>query len=204
MPEVEFRRERLGIWDDASTNAVIPLRRLGPQIDRTSQPLDPLTFAIDIAPDRSASSHRRGRPAADGKWHVEVAKAELGTAWVVGEMVRMRRWSTQPVVIDQLGAAASLIPALTEAGVDVKTISGTEYAAACGLYYDEALAGRCTTSTRPPLTAAVQGARQRPLGDRWAWNKRDALVDITPLVATTLALHGAAEPPPPPRSARAA
>jgi hypothetical protein len=96
---------------------------------------------------------------ADGKWHIEVAKAELGTAWIVGEMVRMRRWSTQPVVIDQLGAAASLIPALTEAGVDVKTISGTEYGAACGLYYDEALAGRLHHIDQTPLTAAVQGAR---------------------------------------------
>jgi hypothetical protein len=193
MPEVEFRRERLGVWDDASTNAVIPFDVWDQQIDRTSQPLDPVTFAIDIAPDRSASSIGIAGRRSDGHWHVEVAKAELGTAWVVGEVIRMRRWSTQPVVIDTLSAAASLIPALTEAGVDVKTISGTEYAAACGLYYDEALSGRLHHIDQTPLTAAVQGARQRPLGDRWAWNKRDSTVDITPLVSTTLALHGAAE-----------
>jgi hypothetical protein len=193
MPEVEFRRERLGIWDDASTNAVIPFDVWNDQIDRTSQPLDPLTFAVDIAPDRSASAIGVAGRRADGKWHIECAKAELGTNWIVGELVRMRRWSTQPVVIDSLGAAASLVPALTEAGVDVKTINGSEYAAACGLYYDEALAGRLHHIDQTPLTAAVQGARQRPLGDRWAWNKRDATVDITPLVSTTLALHGAAE-----------
>jgi hypothetical protein len=193
MPEVEFRRERLGIWDDASTNAVIPFDVWEAQTDRTSQPLDPLTFAVDIAPDRSASAIGVAGRRADGKWHIECAKAELGTNWIVGELVRMRRWSTQPVVIDSLGAAASLVPALTEAGVDVKTINGSEYAAACGLYYDEALAGRLHHIDQTPLTAAVQGARQRPLGDRWAWNKRDATVDITPLVSTTLALHGAAE-----------
>ena len=193
MPEIEFRRERMGIWDDASTNAVIPFDVWDAQIDRTSQPLDPLTFAIDIAPDRSASSIGVCGRRPDGKWHVEVAKAELGTAWVVNEIVRMRRWSTAPVVIDNIGPAASLVSALTEAGVDVKLINGAEYAAACGLYYDEALSGRLHHIDQTPLTAAVQGARTRPLGDRWVWNKRDAGVDITPLVSTTLALHGAAE-----------
>jgi phage terminase large subunit-like protein len=193
MPEVEFRRERLGIWDDASTNAVIPFDVWDAQIDRVSQPLDPLTFAIDISPDRSASSIGVAGRRLDGKWHIEVAKAELGTNWVVGELVRMRRWSTQPVVVDGGSSAASLIPALTEAGVDVRTISGAEYGGACGLFYDEALAGRLHHIDQTPLTAAVQGARWRPLGDRQVWNKRDAQVDITPLVATTLALHGAAE-----------
>jgi phage terminase large subunit-like protein len=193
MPEVEFRRERLGIWDDASTHAVIPFDVWDELTDRTSQPLDPVTFAIDVAPDRSASSIGIAGRRTDGRWHVEVAKAELGTAWVVNEAVRMRRWSTRPVVIDTASPAASLIPALTEAGVDVQTVNASEYAAACGLYYDEALAGRLHHIDQTPLTAAVQGARKRPLGDRWAWNKRDAQVDITPLVSTTLALHGAAQ-----------
>jgi hypothetical protein len=74
MPEVEFRRERLGIWDDASTNAVIPFDVWDDQIDRTSQPLDPLTFAIDIAPDRSASAIGVAGRRADGKWHIEVPR----------------------------------------------------------------------------------------------------------------------------------
>jgi len=193
MPDVEFRRERLGIWDDASTNAVIPFDVWDGEIDRVSQPMDPVTFAVDIAPDRSASAIGVAGRRPDGKWHVEVAKAELGTNWVVGELVRMRRWSTRPVIIDSIGAAASLVPALTEAGVDVRTISGAEYASACGLFYDEALGDRLRHIDQTPLTAAIQGARQRPLGDRWAWNKRDAAVDITPLVSTTLALFGAAE-----------
>jgi phage terminase large subunit-like protein len=193
MPEVEFRRERLGIWDDASTNAVIPFDVWDAQIDRTSQPLDPVTFAIDVSPDRAASSIGVAGRRTDGKWHVEVAKAELGTAWVVNEVVRMRRWTRSAVIIDTLSPAASFVPALTEAGVDVRMVNGSEYAAACGLYYDEALAGRLHHIDQTPLTAAVQGARQRPLGDRWAWNKRDATVDLTPLVSTTLALYGAAE-----------
>jgi hypothetical protein len=94
MPDVEFKRERMGVWDDASTQAVIPLDVWESLIDRTSQPLDPVTFAVDIAPDRSASSdRRRGSPGGRIHPHVEVAENRLGTAWVVDRLIEMRRWS---------------------------------------------------------------------------------------------------------------
>jgi phage terminase large subunit-like protein len=193
MPDVEFKRERLGIWDDAATNAVIPFDVWDELIDRTSQPLDPVTFAVDIAPDRSASSIGVAGRRADGTWHVEVAENRLGTAWVVGRLVEMRRWSSLPVRIDKGSAAASLIPTLNEAGIAVQTVGATEYAQACGAFYDAALAARMCHIDQTPLTAAVQGARKRPLGDAWAWNRKDSSVDITPLVAVTLAMHGHAE-----------
>jgi phage terminase large subunit-like protein len=193
MPDVEFKRERLGIWDDAATSAVIPFDVWNEEIDRTSQPLDPVTFAVDIAPDRSASSIGLAGRRADGLWHVELVKNALGTAWIVDDLISMRRWSQLPVRIDRGSAAASLVPTLLEAGVEVQTIGTTEYAQACGGFYDAAIAGRVRHIDQTPLTAAVQGARKRPLLDAWAWNRKDATTDITPLVACTLALHGHAE-----------
>jgi hypothetical protein len=193
MPEVEFKRERLGVWDDASTQAVIPLDVWDGSIDRTSQPLDPVTFAVDISPDRSTSSIGIAGRREDGSWHVEVADNRLGTAWVIDRLIEMRRWSSLPVRIDNGSPAASLIPALTEAGVDVQTIGTTEYGQACGAFFDAAVAGRLRHIDQTPLTAAVSGARKRPLGDQWAWNRKDAGTDITPLVAVTLALHGHAQ-----------
>lgn len=193
MPDVEFKRERLGIWDDAATNAVIPFEVWDALIDRTSQPLDPVTFAVDIAPDRSASSIGVAGRRSDGSWHVEVADNRLGTAWVVDRLIQMRRWSQMPVRIDKASPAGSLIPALTEAGIDVQTVGAQEYAAACGAIFDASMAGRLRHIDQTPLTAAVQGARKRPLGDQWAWNRKDNSTDITPLVACTLAMHGHAE-----------
>lgn len=193
MPEIEFKRERLGIWDDASTQSVIPLDVWETLLDRTSQPLDPVTFAVDIAPDRSASSIGVAGRRADGTWHVEVAENRLGTAWVVDALVDMRRWSNLPVRVDMASPAGSLIPSLTEAGIDVQTVGAREYAAACGAFYDAAMANRLRHIDQTPLTAAVSGARKRPLGDQWAWNRKDATTDITPLVAVTLALQGHAE-----------
>jgi hypothetical protein len=42
------------------------------------------------------------------------------------------------------------------------------------------------------LRDAVRGARSRPLGDQWAWSRKNSGVDISPLVAATLALGAAA------------
>jgi hypothetical protein len=43
---------------------------------------------------------------------------------------------------------------------------------------------------QPELTAAVAGAGKRSIGDASAWDRRNAAVDITPLVAATNALWG--------------
>jgi hypothetical protein len=43
------------------------------------------------------------------------------------------------------------------------------------------------------LNGAVRGAKARPLVDRWAWSRTKSTVDISPLVACTLALWSAIE-----------
>jgi hypothetical protein len=43
---------------------------------------------------------------------------------------------------------------------------------------------------QPVLDLAVAGATRRELGDRWLWNQETASVDISPLVAVTLAAWG--------------
>jgi hypothetical protein len=40
------------------------------------------------------------------------------------------------------------------------------------------------------LNAALAGARRRDLGDSWAWARKGLSVDISPLVAVTLAGWG--------------
>jgi hypothetical protein len=38
------------------------------------------------------------------------------------------------------------------------------------------------------MAAAIQGAVKRQVGESWAWSRRSSAVDISPLVAATLAL----------------
>jgi hypothetical protein len=47
----------------------------------------------------------------------------------------------------------------------------------------------------PAFDAARAGATERPLGDAWAWGRRKSSVDISPLVAATLAVDAAVQKP---------
>ena len=53
--------------------------------------------------------------------------------------------------------------------------------------------GRLAHPGQAQLDTAVTGARRRPVGDAglWAWDRRDGSVFVAPLVAVTLAQHGA-------------
>ena len=66
-------------------------------------------------------------------------------------------------------------------------------ARACGGFLDDVDAGRVSHSDQPPLNAAVEGARRRPIGSAgaYAWDRRDGSIFVAPLVAATLARVGA-------------
>lgn len=64
---------------------------------------------------------------------------------------------------------------------------------ACGGFLDDVTVGRLSHTGQAQLTAAVEGARRRPIGDAglFAWDRRDGSVFAAPLVAATLAGFGA-------------
>ena len=75
----------------------------------------------------------------------------------------------------------------------VKRLNAGEYAQACGLFLDPVGEQTIRHIGQTELDAAVRGARSRPLVDRWAWSRTRSNVDISPLVAATLAVWSAAE-----------
>jgi hypothetical protein len=95
------------------------------------------------------------------------------------------------VVILKTSTAASLISALAKAGLPVYSPSETEYAQACGAFYEAiAEAGMIRHIGQSSLTAAVGGARKRTgVEGGWRWS-RDSPVDASPLVVVTLARWG--------------
>jgi hypothetical protein len=99
------------------------------------------------------------------------------------------RWSPLPVVVDPGGPAGSLLLDLAAVGVATETLSGREYAQACGQFYDAVAAADIRHLDQPVLNTAVSSARKRVLGDAWAWARKTG-GDISPLVATTLAAWG--------------
>jgi hypothetical protein len=70
-------------------------------------------------------------------------------------------------------------------------VTAREYAQACGGFFDAVDNRELRHLNTPELLAAVRGAVKRPLGEAWAWDRKNTHVDISPLVAATLALREA-------------
>lgn len=189
-----FARERLGVGDypsdAADTWQVIGEDAWRALADATSRPSDPVAFAIDTTPERSHSAI--GVAGLSGAaTHVEVVDHQPGTGWVVARAVELdERWSPRCWVVDAGGPAGSLIPDLRKAGLLVVSPKTREIAQACGQFYDRVAEQGIVHIDNAPLAAALAGAQQRPLGDAWAWARRGVSVDISPLVAVTLAKWG--------------
>ena len=184
-----FRREALGIWDTGSV-LPIPLEKWIALADPEGAALElrDLTLAVDMPPDRSSAAIVACGRRPDGTPQVEVVDVNGGAGWVVDrcKAVAAKRWIRE-VVIDGASAAAALIPDLEAEGFTVVKTSTREYAEACGGLYDAVLQSAVRNVPHPAMAQALAGATKRPLGDAWAFDKRKASVDITPLVGAALA-----------------
>jgi hypothetical protein len=183
----EFAVERLGIGDwpptDGTADQVISDAAWTGCLDQAHESPAPQALALDVKPDRSAAAIG----AADESGHVKVLDHRPGTGWLVERAVELDERYNAPLLVDERSPAASFIDALTNAGVKVIGVNGSEYAMACGTFFDAVVDRTMSHEGSPELNAAVKGASKRPLGDAWAWSRKTSGVDISPLVACTLA-----------------
>lgn len=197
----EFLRERLGIWhdDDYNSDRVVPLDAWRACEDPKSGPVGGVSFALDVSPSRDRASFAVAGAAGAGGVHIEIVDHRGGTAWCVTRAVELtNRWSARLAVAAN-SPAASLVPELEAAGVEVVQVSTAEHAQACGQIYDAVMQRQARHLGQPSLTVAVEGADRKFHGDAWLWSRRHSQVDISPLVAVTLAfwLHSQRSAPKP-------
>jgi hypothetical protein len=188
-----FAVERLGVGDwpatDGTGDQVIDVDLWVGLKEARSVLQDPVYLAFDVSPARTWSTIAAAGLNQDGILHLEVTDRREGTGWVaerVAELVEKN--DAAGVVCDGVGPAASLVPDLVKLGVPVETVSGPELADACGLLLDLVNQRRLRHLGSSELLAAVKGVAKRTVGERWAWARRTSSVDITPLVAATLAV----------------
>jgi hypothetical protein len=181
----------VGDWPrtDGGGDHVISPEEWADLADAGSRPVDPVVFAFDVTPDRSRSAIAVAAKRADGLFHVEIVDRQAGTGWVTARLAGLfEQHKPAAVVCDGVGPAASLMFELQSAGVPVGPVNTQEHAQACGLLFDNVQRQTLRHLGTPELAAAVKGAVRRPLGDAWAWSRKNSQVDISPLVAVTLAL----------------
>lgn len=193
MGDEQFRRERLGIWAQIGGDSLISDAAWRDCLDVESQPGERITFALDVPPARDTATIAMCSIRADGVRHVEVVDRGPGTHWVPARMKELQdRWSPAAIIVDEGGAAGSLIPDLKRQRVRTTPLNLAQYARACGDLYDAVAQKRLAHLGQPELNEAVASAQRKDRGDSlWTWNRRVAVADISPLVAVTLAWHGA-------------
>jgi hypothetical protein len=109
------------------------------------------------------------------------------------------RWDPVAIGLDVKGPAGSLLVDLDKKGIgkpddpeapqrgDLAVPTAQEVAAGCGQLVDAITQGTLRHIDQDEVTAAIRGAKTRPLGDSWAWGRQISTQDISPLVSITLA-----------------
>lgn len=180
----------------------VPKAKWAGLVDKTSRPVaSSVALAIDVSQDRKHAAIGAASLRPDGRVHLEVVAHRPGTDWVVPAVVKLSAlWKPVAVAVASAGApAGSLIDDLVAAGIDVPkdkdepqrgdlaVMRSGDITEACGQMADAMNQGTAVHIDQVPLTAAVNGARTRRVGDAWTLDRTNSLTEISPLCAVTFA-----------------
>ena len=189
-------------WLDLGAFAGIDAIAWAACFDPTPAPPE-VVLALDITPERDPTATLGGGRVScppEPHHHLEVIEHTLGPTAHLGRPGAGGRGTprhppghrprvTGRGVHPTWPIRGSTTPA-TARGSRIKEIPGTELARASGEFHRRASwPGLIAHRGDPRLSDAVLGASKRKYGDGWLWNRRTG-VDITPLVAGTLARWG--------------
>lgn len=207
LTPVGFAREHLGVWEKIGGDSYIPADKWsacrddvlvaqmenGEEVDQT---LTRVALAVDAPPDRSYASVAVAGTRSDGSLFVELLKRDEGMEWVAPYVRALLDESDEkvPVWADGQGVIASLGMEFRQYRVRLMHPPSDVYRKACGVFYDKVVQGEVAHKGDVDLDAAVAGAVPSSSTQKlWAWASKT--VDVSPLVAATLAVYGSMKRP---------
>ncbi|WP_432169066.1 hypothetical protein [Streptomyces sp. 1222.5] len=197
-----FAREILGVWPRRSQgNIVIDPRLWAAMADENSArtAAGGVAIGVDVSPLRDYAAVCVYGVRDDGLGHVQLADYRSGTKWLVPRLVELRE-GLEPIALAMgRGTHAFLETALREAGFqlpedkeapeagDLGVTGAIEMAAAAGQVLEGVREQAFRYVPNQHLDTAVAGAKTKQSGDTIAWTTNGTDVDISPLVAMSLA-----------------
>ncbi len=171
MDDEQFAMERLGIWDTRAALSVFGAGRWEACAGEEVKGL-PLG-ALSVAADRDLTRFGVVGAALDGDV-TQVKPLFLGpsSSEAVEFVAGLHEAHGAPVAVDGRGPAAALIPDLERAGVNVVTLKTPDVLDACSGVFTAVSEKALRHANYPDLNAAVDSARKRDVGDRWAWGRK--------------------------------
>jgi hypothetical protein len=192
MTPSEFMREFLGWWEDPDdgSGVAIPLDLWEMSADVDGQIEGPVSFGIALANDQSWAVIAVAGLRADGRRQVRLVENRRGTSWVADRLAELVRDSpSAEIAVDPSGPAGALITQLGERHVGPLPVVGRELAQACGELLNSVVEDSVRHDGNAALTLSVRMAQTRSASEAWVFSQRNSHVDISPLMAVTLALH---------------
>jgi hypothetical protein len=189
----EFRRAYLNQWpeDLPSGWLVISYDKWQKLLDAKSAAVNPVAFGVEVKPDRSSAVIVAASFNRDAKLHVEIVDQQKGVVWVPGRMQALvGRHKSLGVVVDPVGPAGALIEDLESLGIEITKMTLRDMVQACGQFYDAVESGNLRHRGQPILDTALGAIEKRKLGDGWAWERKNIRIDVSSVVAATIALWG--------------
>lgn len=184
-----FARERLGWWEPLASALADDFKDAWHGLaDAAAEQGRHPVFGVDVDEDRAACIAVAWRRP-DGKVQVGMIAAGLATPDALARLRELHgRWFGRIILG---GPAAAFAADLEGSGIPLHSLSGTEFAQACGGVADAVAAGALCHDNDPRLNASVAGFRWRSVGTAGerAWVLKDA-AGIGPLAAATRALWG--------------
>ena len=195
LDEQTFCRERGGQWISATRGAVIPSHLWAGLAEPDSQPGPEYSIGVDQTPEGDLTSIAIASARPDGVWHTELVEHREGAGWVPDRVAQIivRNPGACAVVIDAQSPAFGLVETLRSLGVIVTTTHAGQMGQACSAFLRLVQTGQLRHLGQPQMASAVSASRKRRIGSEglWGWGRALSVSDISPVVATTLALWGA-------------
>lgn len=192
----QFRRERLGIWDDELESGVIDTDAWDSHHKPLVDPVGPVVLAADTSLDRKLSALLAVGGTSDGIPQVRVVRSAAQSMWLPDLVVRVCREhpEVEAIVIDDKKStepiAREVEEALDDAGLEMEIIrtSYPDMAEACSDTFDLIHEGTMRHAGDAALDAAVRSAVKDEREGSFTWSRRKAGAAVVPLVAMSLGL----------------
>lgn len=182
-----FRRQALNQRTAQRSDPAIPLNLWdGCAALGVERPADGLVFAVDVSPEQASASIGVCWRRSDGVPHLELIENAPGVGWVPGRVSELReRWGGV-WLLDPRGASGS-----QQADWPGMLLKAADARRSCAEFEAAVRAGQVGHYGQRELRVALEGAVRKPSEDGgWSWARRSTVVDISPLVAVSLALGG--------------
>ena len=187
LPPDAFRAERLSMWvPRAADGQVFDPADWDGLCDPGSVPVADLAIGVDSPPSRDTATVALAGKRADGRLHVEWYETRPGVQWVPEWIDSHVTDRVRAVVCDERNAVAEL--EWDAHKLRPQRVGHRDVAVAAGLLWDAITEQRIRHRGQVELSRGVLSARQRPLGQAFAWDRKAAGSSV--LIAASLAVFG--------------